>query len=133
MSSRSLTLPTDLRLEAERLAESQGISLDEFIVWAIAEKVSGLRRRLHDERFPDIEYRMGAAGWPTPVVRETGIRVQTLALAHTGWKMSAAEIANEYDLPLESVEQAIAFYSHHRREIDASIEAEEELAEAAIA
>ena len=133
MASRAVTLPTDLQVEAERLAESQGVSLDEFIVWAIAEKVSGLRRRLLDERFPDIEYKMGAAGWPTPVIRETGIRVQTLALEHANWKLSAAEIADEHDLPIEIVEQALAFYGSHKREIDASIEAEEAVAEAAIA
>ena len=132
MASRAVTLPTDLQVEAERLAESQGVSLDEFIVWAIAEKVSGLRRRLLDERFPDIEYRMGAAGWPTPVIRETGIRVQTLALEHFKWKLSAADIASEHDLRVETVEQTIAFYQSHKREIDASIEAEEALAEAEI-
>ena len=48
---------------------------------------------------------MGASQWPTAVVRGTGIRVQTLAVAAQTWGMSAGEISEEYDLKLPQVEE----------------------------
>jgi uncharacterized protein (DUF433 family) len=62
------------------------------------------------------------------VLRGTGLRVQTIAIAANEWGISAAEIAEEYDLPEKQIKEALAFYEAHRAEIDAAIEAEEALA-----
>jgi hypothetical protein len=43
MTQYSLNLPGQLKQEAEKWAESQGVSLDEFILWAVAEKVGALK------------------------------------------------------------------------------------------
>ena len=50
-------------------------------MWAVAEKVGALHQDLNDPDFPQITYRRGAAGVPTPVLRGTGIRVQTIMVA----------------------------------------------------
>lgn len=120
-----LNLPSDLRQEAARLAERQGISLNQFILWSVAEKVGELRRSLDDPSFPGITYRCGGSGQPTPVVRGTGIRVQTIVIAAQQWALPAAQIATEFGLNERQVEECLAFYAAHRAEIDASIRAEE--------
>ena len=66
MSRYPLNLPSELRQEAANLAQRQGISLNQFILWSVAEKVGELRRSLDDPAFPHITYRRGAAGCPTP-------------------------------------------------------------------
>jgi len=45
MTPYTLNLPVQLQQEAEKLAALQGISLDEFILWAVAEKVAALKQR----------------------------------------------------------------------------------------
>ncbi len=127
MARYPLNLPQQLKQEAEDLAQRQGISLNQFILWATAEKVAALNQRLDDPRFPQVAYRRGAAGIPTPVLRGTGIRVQTIAIAHWQWNMSAAEIAAEYELPEAQIEAALAFYAAHQAEIDTHIEREARL------
>ncbi len=131
MSRYPLTLPTDLKRDAEELAERQGVSLNQFISWAVAEKVGGLKEQLDDVRFPRIVYRRGSSGLPTPVLRGTAVRVQTVVVAHGHWQMNPTEIAIDYGLRPAQVEEALAFYAAHRQEIDRSIEEEERL-EAAI-
>lgn len=130
MAESLLHLPAFLQEEARDLAQRQGVSLDQFIVWAVAEKVGELRQSLDDPRFPQVTYRRGAAGRPTPVVRGTGIRVQTLAISAKDWQMPPAEIAESYDLTEEQVEGALAFYEAHRGEIEAAIADEVHLEEA---
>jgi len=130
MSRYSLSLPTDLKQEAERLAVEQGVSLNQFILWAVAEKVGGLSRGLDDPRFPQITYRKGAAGAPIAVLRGSGTRVRTLWAAHTAWNWSPQEIAREYGLRLEQVEEALSFGDAHESEIEADLASEEELARA---
>jgi len=44
MTPYTLNLPIQLQQEAEKLAALQGISLDEFILWAVAEKVAALKQ-----------------------------------------------------------------------------------------
>ena len=127
MARYPLNLPVQLKQEAERWARQQGSSLNQFIVWAVAEKVGELKQGLGDPRFPLVAYRIGASRWPTAVVRGTGVRVQTLAVAARIWGMSIAEIGDEYGLKTAQVEEALAFYEAHRDEIDRSIEAEQEL------
>ncbi len=130
MSRYSLSLPTDLKQEAERLADEQGVSLNQFILWAVAEKVGGLARGLDDSRFPQITYRKGAAGAPIAVVRGSGIRVRTLWAANTVWNWSPLELAREYGLRPDQVEEALSFASAYRAELEADLVAEEELARA---
>jgi len=52
MTAYALNLPDQLKHEIEQLAQSQGISLDQFILWAVTEKVSTLKAS-----FPQIAYR----------------------------------------------------------------------------
>jgi len=118
----ALSLPQDLKREAEQLADRQGVSLNQFILWSVAEKVASLRQGIDDPDYPGITYRRGAAGQPTPVLRGTGIRVQTIAVANTGWRMAPDQIAAELDVPAARVREALAFYDAHRAEIDAGIQ-----------
>jgi len=127
MSRYSLNLPMALKQDAEQWASQQGVSLNQFIVWAVAEKVGELRLCLDDPRFPQIAYRRGAARWPTPILRGTGIRVQTVVVAVRRWGMSPEEVAEDYDLAPSQVSEALAFYESHRAELDALMTAEQEL------
>ena len=120
-------IPEALKNEARRIAERQGVSLNQLILWSVAEKVAELRQAMTDPRFPLVSYRMGASGVPTAVVAGTGVRVQTLHIAATHWGRTPAEIAEDYRLSKELVTQALAFAQAHRREIEAAIAEEEEL------
>jgi uncharacterized protein (DUF433 family) len=122
MTRYALNLPNELKRDAERLAKQQGVSLNQFILWSVAEKVGELLQGLDDPKFPNIAYRRGASGSLSPVLRGTGIRVQTIALASSDH--TPAEIAEDYDLPHAQVQEALGFYEAHRVEIDAHIQAE---------
>ena len=124
MARYPLNLPPELHQEAARLAQRQGISLNQFILWSVAEKVGELRHSLDDPAFPRLTYRRGAAGQPTPVIRGTGIRVQTIVVAAQDWGMPPAEIASEFGLTEQQVKECLAFYEARRDEIDRSIRAE---------
>lgn len=130
MARCSLNLPAELKKEAESYALRQGVSLNQFILWSVAEKLGALKQALDDPHFPRISYRRGASGSPAPVVRGTGVRVQTLVLAHRDWDLSEKKIAAEYGLSIGQVKEALAFYEKHRAEIDAAISAEGALAPA---
>ena len=101
-------------------------------VYTRAEEVTSQPTREHDTirdtfddpSFPRITYRRGAAGQPTPALRGTGIRVQTIVVATQRWEMTPAQIAAEYELSEAQVDEALAFYEAHRPEIDAAIAAE---------
>ena len=122
-----LNLPTELKQAAARLAKQQGVSLNQFFLWSISEKVTELKTSIDDPRFPAITYRRGASGVPTPIIRGTGLRVETLVVAHQHWRQSAAELAEEYELPLEAVDAALAYYQAHQEEIDTLIRIELEI------
>ena len=122
MTRYALNLPNELKRDAERLAKQQGVSLNQFILWSVAEKVGGLLQGLDDPNFPGVTYRRGASGSLSPVLRGTGIRVQTIAIASQN--NTPAEIAEDYDLPQTQVQEALGFYEAHRVEIDANIQAE---------
>jgi uncharacterized protein (DUF433 family) len=128
MTRYSLNLPAQLKQAAEDWAARQGVSLNQFILWAVSEKVGALTQQLDDPAFPQITYRRGASGLPAAVLRGTGIRVQTIVIAQSDWGMSLAEIAEDYDLGLKQVEEALAFYRAHRPEIEAQLALEHELA-----
>ena len=130
MARYPLNLPIQLKKEAEQWAASQGISLNQFIMWSVAEKVGALRQDLNDPDFPQITYRRGAAAVPTPVLRGTGIRVQTIVVAVQQWGLTPGQVAAEYDLTESQVEEALAFYQAHRAEIDAAMKAERTLEQA---
>ncbi|MEG4275271.1 MULTISPECIES: DUF433 domain-containing protein [unclassified Microcoleus] len=125
MTSYALNLPVQLQQEAEKLATLQGISFDQFILWAVAEKVATLNQRNDDPAFPEITYVRGASGELVPVLRGTRLRVQTVVIAAQKWALSAKEIAAEYDISEDRVKEVLAFYSAHSQEIDASIAAEQ--------
>jgi len=127
MARYPLNLPANLKKEAEDWAEKQKVSLNQFIMWAVAEKVGALKENLNDPDFPNITYRRGAASIPTPVIRGTGIRIQTLVIAKGQWEMDEEQIASEYELDLDSVRQALDFYQKHQEEIDRQIAAEKSL------
>ena len=127
MARYPLNIPEALKNEARRIAERQGVSLNQLILWSVAEKVAELRQAMTDPRFPLISYRMGASGTPAAVVAGTGVRVQSLFVAATHWGRSAAELAQDYHLSRERVTQALAFAKAHQREIEAAVAEEEEL------
>jgi len=128
MTRYALNLPVNLKREAEELASRQGISLNQFIMWSVSEKVASLRQTVDDPNFPGITYRRGASGWVTPVIRGTGIRVQTIAVDNQ-IGLKPEQIAAEYDLDVNQIREAQAFYSAHRAEIDANVHAEQETEE----
>jgi len=121
MARYTLNLPVQLKQDAETWATQQGVSLNQFILWAVAEKVGALSQRLDDPAFPHITYRRGASGQPTAVVRGTGLRVQTLVVAARTWSLTPVQLAVEYDLPLAQIEEALTFAGAHQGEIDAAL------------
>ena len=122
MTSHILNLPDRLKQEVEQLAQSQGISLDQFVLWAVTEKVGTLKAS-----FSLIAYRQGESRQIFSVIKGTGVRVQTLAIAAHKWGMSAAQIADEYDLSEEQVIEALRFYAVNKEQIDLAIASEQEL------
>jgi uncharacterized protein (DUF433 family) len=122
-----LNLPKELKQAAAQLAKQQGVSLNQFFLWSISEKVSELKTSIDDPNFPMITYRRGASGIPTPIIRGTGIRVETLVIGHEHWGQSASELAEEYDIPLDAVEAALSYYQTHKEEIDTLIRIEQEI------
>ena len=67
-------------------------------------------------------YRRGASGGLAPVLRGTGIRIQTIVIAVES--KTPQEIAEDYDLTHAQVQEALDFYEAHRAEIDAFIQAD---------
>jgi uncharacterized protein (DUF433 family) len=125
MTAYSINLPIQLQQEAEQWAASQGVPLDQFILWAVAEKVASLRCQLHDPAFPNITYRQGSSGEPVAIISGTGIRVQTIAIAAHQWRLSPDQIAEEYGLTPTQVNNALGFYAAHQSEIDHAISTEQ--------
>ena len=124
MARYPLNLPVQLKTTAEQCATQQGVSLNQFIVWAVSEKVGELKQQLDDPAFPHVTYRRGAGGQPTPVVRGAGIRVQTLAVAAQRWGWGPEQISEEYGVGEPQVREALAFYETHQAELEAVIAAE---------
>jgi uncharacterized protein (DUF433 family) len=130
MARYPLNLPVQLKTSAEQCASQQGVSLNQFILWAVSEKVGELKQQLDDPAFPHVTYRRGADGQPTPVVRGAGVRVQTLAVAAQKWGWAPEQISDEYGLDEHQVREALAFYETHHQETQAGIEATARLEEA---
>lgn len=126
MARYSLNLPTHLKQEAEQWAGSQGVSLNQFILWAVAEKVGSLSQSLDDTRFPQVTWRRGGSGDVAPVLRGHGIKVRTLITAIEAWGWSTEKVAEEYGVSKSQVEEALAFYDTHRVAIDHARELDRE-------
>ncbi len=122
MTAYALKLPDRLKHEVEQLADSQGISLEQFVLWAVTEKVSTLKASMSL-----ITYRQGVSGQIFPVIKGIAIRVQTLAIAFHKWNMSTSQIADEYDLSEEQVTEALRFYELNKEQIDIAIASEQAL------
>ena len=125
MARYPLNLPAKLKQDAEKWANDQGVSLNQFILWSVAEKVGALKQNLDDPAYPRVTYRRGASGQPVPVLRGTGIRIQTVAVAAHQWDMTPDQIAAEYGLAQAQVKEALAFYKAHHVEIDSDLAAEQ--------
>ncbi|WP_414566961.1 DUF433 domain-containing protein [Nostoc sp. CCY 9925] len=122
MTVYALNLPDQLKHEVEQLAQSQGVTFDQFILWAVTEKVSTLKAS-----FPQIAYRQGTNGQLVPIIKGTGIRIQTVAIASQKWGMSPSQITNEYELTEAQVREALSFYAVNKEQIDAAIASEQSL------
>lgn len=127
MTRYALNLPVDLKREAEEIAKKQGVSLNQFIMWSVSEKVTTMRKQLDDPRFPLITYRRNIDGSATPVLRGTGIRAQTVAVAVKKLKEKPEEFAENHGIGIAQVREALGFYDAHKKEIDENIEYEENL------
>jgi uncharacterized protein (DUF433 family) len=103
--------------------------LNQFILWAVSEKVGELKQQFDDPNFPQITYRRGVSGRPVPILRNTGIRVQSFVVASQNWGLSIKQIANEYSISQLQVKEALAFYKTHKPELDIELEAEKKLEE----
>lgn len=130
MARYPLNIPTQLKRDAERFAGEQGVSLNQFILWALAEKVGALDVLLTDQTFPLIGYRRGSSGIPQAYLVGSGVRIQTIAIASTVWKESPEQIAADYDLPVAHVQQALDFYAANQAVIDAHIAHEKSITHA---
>jgi uncharacterized protein (DUF433 family) len=119
-----INLPLHLKQEAEALAEQQGVSLNQIILWSVAEKVSAFKASLDDPYFPGITYRRGASGIPVPVLRATGMSIQTIVISNREWDEKPAEIAANYGLKESLVREALRFYQAHQAEIDLLIQSD---------
>jgi len=135
MARYPLNLPVNLKQAAEEAAREQGVSLNQLVLWSLAEKVSELKvvrehrlPAIPDPRFPSIALRLGASGRLRAVVADTGVLVKTLGVAHEAWGMAPEEIQAEYPaLSLHQVTEAIAYFEAHRSEIEADLLADQEL------
>jgi uncharacterized protein (DUF433 family) len=132
MARYPLNLPAKLKQEAEQWAANQGVSLNQFILWSVAEKVGALSQGLDDPAFPRVTYRRGASGQPVPVLRGTGIRIQTAVVAAQRWNLTPDQIATEYGLTQAQVKEALAFYEAYRAEIDANLAVEQAMEESRV-
>ena len=127
MTRYALNLPVDLKHEAELLAKHQGVSLNQFIMWAVSEKVASIRNQLDDPKFPLITYRRGGSGIHRPVIRGTAIHVQTVAVAVNKLKDTPEEFAKNYGLDIKKVNEALSFYKVYKEEIDTNLKYEKAL------
>ncbi|MGG6242043.1 DUF433 domain-containing protein [Nodosilinea sp. AN01ver1] len=121
MATYPVNLPLQLQQEALQWATDQGIALDDFILWAVAEKIAELKHQFSDRTFPNVAYHQGASGQQVPVVAGTNIRVQTIAIAAHQWGLTTEQLAEEYNLSAAQIDDALAFYAANQAEMDGAI------------
>ena len=90
-----------------------------------------MTQQLDDPALPHITSRRALPGPPVAVLRGTGLRVQTLVVAAQAWGRTLPQIAVAYDIPVVQGQEALAFSTAHREEIDAGLAAEDALEAAA--
>lgn len=56
--------------------------------------------------------------------------MQTIVIADRKWNESPKVIAEQYDLPVNRIEEALAFYQAHQVEVDLLIQSDAKLEEA---
>ena len=118
----SLNLLVDLKKDAEQVAEHQGVSLNQLILWSLAEKVTSLKLKISDPNFPDITYKLDTSNQLVPIIEGAGIRVQTIVIAFHEWHETVLEIAKQYSLAERTVKEVLSFYQAHKKTVDALIE-----------
>ena len=130
MARYPLNLPVQLKVTAEQYATQQGVSLNQFILWAVSEKVGELKQQLDDPAFPHVTYRRGASGQPTPCRARR--RHPGADARRGGPKMGlgTGAVIRRIRRREPQVREALAFYETHRQEIEAGIAAERSLEEA---
>jgi len=126
MTRYALNLPIDLKREAEQIAKKQGVSLNQFIMWSVSEKVATMRQQLDDPKFPLITYRRGGSGIQRPVIRGTALHVQAIVQS-IKFGETHQSVAKNYGLDIKQVQEAQAFYEAHRKEMDDFIKDEDDL------
>ncbi|MDD5368054.1 MAG: DUF433 domain-containing protein [Anaerolineaceae bacterium] len=84
---------------------------------------------LDDPKFPGITNRSSASSTIIPILQETSIRVQTIVIANRRWNESPKVIAEQYDLPVSRIEEALAFYQARQADVDLLIQSNAKLAE----
>ncbi len=77
-----------------------------------------------DPRFSGITYRTGQSGIPTPIIRGTEIRVQTVVVVCPRMGNSVEDFAKDHEITEGLVVEALAYYSFHRDEVDTLIQME---------
>jgi uncharacterized protein (DUF433 family) len=127
MSGRySLNLPVDLKQEAEEVAEQQGVSLNQLILWSLSEKVTSLKSKIDDPNFPSVTYKLDSTNQLVPIIKGAGIRVQTIVIAFHDWHETIPNIARQYSLTEKTVKEVLSFYAAHKKAVDALIESNNE-------
>jgi uncharacterized protein (DUF433 family) len=116
----SLNLPINLKKEAELFAKHQGISLNQMILWSLAEKITQLKDSMVNSKYPSIYYKFNSTGMPIPCTGN-GMRVQTIIIAHTVWKETVRSISRDYDIPESLVQEALKYYEENKKYIDGLI------------
>lgn len=58
-----------------------------------------------------------------PVIAGTGLRISDVASWHVFQRLTAEQIAEQFDLALAQAHAALAYYYAHKAEIDAEIQA----------
>ena len=117
----SLNLPIGLKQDAEQMAEQQGVSLNQLILWSLAEKVTSLKSKIEDPDFPSITYKLDFDKQVVPITKGKGIRVQTIVIAFHDWHEAIADIADQYDLSIKLVKEVLAYYDAHKKAVDVLI------------
>lgn len=113
----TLDLPPELEQRLAKEAAQHGLSVEAMTLQLLAK----FFHPATDPTFPNVAYRQGASGQPVPVVAGTGIRIQTLAIALHQWGFTQEQLAEEYNLSILQIEDALAFYAANQAEIDGAM------------
>ncbi len=113
----TLDLPPELEQRLAKEAAQHGLSVEAMTLQLLAK----FFHQVTDTTFPHVAYRQGASGQPVPLVTGRGIRVQTLAIALHQWGLTKEQLAEEYNLSIPQIEDALAFYAENQAEIDGAM------------